>query len=138
MYAAKQLERLLMHGEIHKAICFACDTTGLRGRSGKQYTCNKCKECLPLEAFSVETRKGHGVRAWRCEECQRPTCMACGSKPVKALNFDYGDPAQYLCRSCLYPPCSGGCGKPRPTKYQGRREFNVHNLPLWYCAACRQ
>ena len=128
-YDARHLERLLQHSEIHKAVCLRCDSAGLRGESSKPYKCSKCEESLPLTAFSVETRKTHGEKRWRCEACQRPACIQCGSRPAKALNHESGRREEYVCKGCLYPPCSGGCGKPRPAKYQGRREYNVRNLP---------
>ena len=124
-YDARHLERLLQHQEIHKAVCLRCDSAALRGESSKQYKCCKCKKSLPLSAFSVETRKRHGENTWRCEACQRPTCIHCGRRPDSALTYDSGAREEYLCKACLYPPCSGGCGKPRPPKYQGRREQNV-------------
>ena len=135
-YDAKHLERLLLHNELANAVCLFCDTTALRGHGGEPHTCSKWRRSLPWGAFSVETRKKREASKWRCEECQRPRCTRCGDRPTKPLTYDAGDLSDYICQPCLYPPCAGGCGKGRPAKHRGRREYNVRNMPAWYCPEC--
>ena len=56
--------------------------------------------------------------------------------PTNPLTYDVGNLSEYICQVCLYPPCASACGKERPTKHRGRCEYNVLNMPAWYCREC--
>ena len=112
-YDAKSLKRLLLHDELHNAVCLFCDSSSLRGQSWESHSCSKCEKNLPWSAFSIETRRSRNPRKWRCEECQRPLCTKCGQRPNKPLTYDVEDTEDFICQPCLYPPCSFGRGNIR-------------------------
>ena len=62
---------------------------------------------------------------WYCPKC-RGKCVNCAGPLPK--NAEAGT----WCATCAYPPCSGGCGEPRPheTRYHARHK------PQWLCQAC--
>lgn len=35
------------------------------------YTCTKCREVLPVEAFSINTKRGKQYRRTECKQCLR-------------------------------------------------------------------
>ena len=39
------------------------------------------KKRLPLDSFSVSTRKSKNKSKWKCDACQRPTCTSAVDLP---------------------------------------------------------
>ena len=62
---------------------------------------------------------------WWCQRC-KGNCGNCGG-PLPS-NAEAGT----WCVTCAYPPCSGGCGEPRPQK----TGYHAQQKPLWLCQAC--
>ena len=90
----------------------------------------KGKSAQPISHFSRHTQMSRNLKAWKCENCQKPACKKCGKRPVKPLTYSWKDP--YECLECLYPPCSG-CGTRRPSK----RLCADHIHKAWRCKDCR-
>ena len=63
---------------------------------------------------------------WWCQRTARETVHNCGG-PLPS-NAEAGT----WCVTCAYPPCSGGCGEPRPQK----TGYHAQQKPLWLCQAC--
>ncbi|CAL1144306.1 unnamed protein product, partial [Cladocopium goreaui] len=62
---------------------------------------------------------------WYCQNC-KGKCANCGG--LLPRNAEAGT----WCATCAYPPCSGGCGEPRPHE----RRYHAQHKPLWFCLAC--
>ena len=62
---------------------------------------------------------------WYCQNC-KGKCANCGG--LLPRNAEAGT----WCATCAYPPCSGGCGEPRPHE----RRYYAQHKPLWFCQAC--
>ena len=124
-------------------MCRSCQ--GKRERAPK--TCPQCSQ--PVKAAAT-------LGAW-CLDCAYPNCVGCGKEKrpqngkyhakrvpqwtcqkcltKKCLQCD-AIPGQYQgwCVTCAFPPCSGGCGQPRPYK---KLKYHAQNIPKWYCDSCR-
>ena len=104
--------------------------------SSRLYSCNgACGKDLPLEAFSVVTRKGRGqsLKTWRCELCQRPPCIDCGARPHKPIGSKALPPSEYRCAECTFPPCIS-CGGKRPC---ANWKYKIQHCPEWTCPLCK-
>ena len=64
---------------------------------------------------------------WFCEHCNAAKqCANCAGPLPSNVQADT------WCVTCAYPPCSGGCGAPRPQKTR----YHAQQKPLWLCQAC--
>ena len=80
-----------------------------------------CGQPRPQKAANHAKQKAD----WYCQNC-KGKCVNCGSSLPR--NAEAGT----WCATCAYPPCSGGCGEPRPHE----RRYHAQHKPLWLCRAC--
>ena len=80
-----------------------------------------CGQPRPQKASNHAKQKAD----WYCQNC-KGKCVNCGSSLPR--NAEAG----IWCATCAYPPCSGGCGEPRPHE----RRYHAQHKPLWLCRAC--
>ena len=125
--------------------CYRCE--GLHKNweiMSHQHKCQGCKKTLPWSAydpillgwlFKREKKRGFSEkREVYCDECKYPACARCSTRPWKPPTAMHLHDGQYVCQSCRYPPCTGGCGTPRPDK----RSYSVFHMPKWTCADCKR
>ena len=138
-----ELRRLCGARELWRLQCEACGrvaasatTAGATApRSATvQWRCRRCGQTKPLAAFSDRMQRRRQGAHTKCHDCQHPRCAACGERPERIYDHPYTD-GDYFCQRCAYPPCAGGCGRPRPStssSYWHRRR-----MPTWFCPECR-
>ena len=80
-----------------------------------------CGQPRPQKASNHAKQKSD----WYCQNC-KGKCVNCGSPLPK--NAEAGT----WCATCAYPPCSGGCGEPRPQ----RPANHAKHLQKWFCQHC--
>ncbi|CAE8629629.1 unnamed protein product, partial [Polarella glacialis] len=132
MFDNKSLAQWIQQQELWKASCLQCRPLNKPHLHKQSYACSRRKEQKPLAAFSVVVQKGNNLSRWRCLDCQFPKCATCGRQRAQPMThtFTHGS---YFCAACGWPPCSGGCGAPRP---QDSR-FHVQKKAQWFCVKCR-
>eukprot|EP00435_Cladocopium_sp_Y103_P000367 s1066_g1.t1 len=108
-------------------VCYRCE-----GRAAAAMKGRRCKRC------GKEKNRGE-VRDWN-PDTKEGTCRACAAQ-LKALPKNCSQCGEALpnkaapgtwCRMCAFPPCQGGCGRPRPQK----SSYHATNLAEWICGAC--
>jgi hypothetical protein len=104
----------------------------LECRPERCYTCSRCETLKPVSSFAVIVQNRAHNHRQRCLDCQHPQCSICMELSEQAVKEQYKDGA-YACGMCCRPPCSGGCGQPRPTDWY----HHVHRKPEWYCKQCK-
>ena len=67
------------------------------------------------------------LQEWFCQNCNAAKQCANCAGPLPS-NAEAGT----WCATCAYPPCSGGCGAPRPVK----TGYHAQHKPQWLCQAC--
>ena len=72
---------------------------------------------------------------WKCFNCQYPKCTKCKARPEFAgpSHTCYTKEGGYMCPTCRYPTCAGGCGKARPKA----SKYSVEVQKTWTCALCQ-
>lgn len=101
--------------------------------TSKQGICIQCDKALSvshLRCYTAETNSGI-CRTCVAKNNRAPkTCAKC-ARPLHA-NATPGT----WCNVCAYPPCSAGCGQPRPKK--ATYHAKLVGQELWTCGACAQ
>ena len=72
----------------------------------------------------------------RCEDCRRPACTQCGTRPGTFLTSKQSlktkqEKTSYLCPNCTCSPCQK-CGCP-PSK----KQRTLHKGGSWTCGKCK-
>ena len=115
--------------ELRRARCKKCEAkpASSTARQGICVQCDKAVSVAHLTNYTAATNAGV-CRACVQKASRAPkTCGNC-SKPLHAS----ATPGTW-CRPCAYPPCSAGCGEPRPQK----GKYHAKHLPVWKCPKCR-
>ena len=115
--------------ELRRARCKKCEAkpASSTARQGVCIQCDKAVSVSHLTNYTAATNAGV-CRACVQKASRAPkTCGNC-SKPLHAS----ATPGTW-CRPCAYPPCSAGCGEPRPQK----GKYHAKHLPVWKCPKCR-
>ena len=82
-----------------------------------------------LKHYTAESQTGVRRTCVAKQARASKTCANCG-QPLKASQT----PGTW-CKPCAYPPCTGGCGKPRPQA--GKRRLHAKKHPIWHCPECQ-
>ena len=80
-----------------------------------------CGQPRPQKASNHAKQKSD----WYCQNC-KGKCGNCGGTLPR--NAEAGT----WCATCAFPPCSGGCGEPRPRETR----YHAQHKPQWLCRAC--
>ena len=97
-----------------------------KAKQGLCSNCNKAVSVSHLVHYSANSQTGV-CRACVAKQVRAPkTCAKC-AQPLHA-NATPGT----WCTACAFPPCSGGCGKPRPKKGSNHAKLKTH----WLCKSC--
>lgn len=59
---------------------------------------------------------------WACATCTTKKCVACGKPLGSHVKADA------MCEACRFPPCSAGCGAPRPSR---KLSYQVPKMMTW-------
>ena len=142
-FDVQELLTLSAAGEMSRLVCVACRARTapdgaaarrMQRQSDRHFACGRCGEEKPASAFSDIVRKTrYSANRWKCMSCQFPSCRICGRKPEQPCIHPFED-GDYFCSTCAFPPCAGGCGRPRPhnSKNHARKKAE------WYCTECRK
>ena len=117
--------------ELRRLRCKKCATTPVAATS-KQGLCTECNKTVSVSHLTHYTAASQTGLCRACVANQArasKTCANCG-QPLKASQT----PGTW-CKPCAYPPCTGGCGKPRPQV--GKRRLHAKKNPIWHCPECQ-
>ena len=118
----------------------------------------KCAGCKKVDRPHKAANHAKHRPFWRCAKCALDMCEKCNKQPVGSMAgpsplafcsqcrpnkqcpqcngpLPAHAPSKTWCQACAYPPCSGGCGTPRPSTKKG--EYHAKHLPEWTCQSCR-
>ena len=116
-----------------------------------------CAGCKQVKRPQKGTHHAKHRPFWRCSKCATELCTQCGVRPVGFLAgpgpaalcpqcdgtalcancngpIPPGSKHDAWCNACAYPPCSGGCGTPRPSTNPAK--YHAKTLPIWTCQHC--
>lgn len=112
-------------GRTRNPYCRRCERPTPTGR-------RRCKEC-------GKEKSRNQIRHWN-PVTNTGVCRVCVKKATKvskkcsqcnALLPKRAKPEAW-CQNCAFPPCQGGCGRPRPQK----RGWHAKTKAQWVCQAC--
>ena len=133
MYDTLRLAQWRKDGHLWRAVCLECQPERRAYHNRELDMCNLCNEQKPFGAFFTNRQKSRDLKAWRCMLCERPVRTFRQARPEKPIMYQY-DRDGYKCLGCRYPPCAGGCGRPRPER---AARWSVERMPEWRCRQCR-
>ena len=104
----------------------------LNNRASTDTLCRTCSfpPCASCGCSRPDSKEYHVkvLPSWTCAVCTTKTCVSCGKPVASHVRAD----AQ--CEACRFPPCSAGCGAPRPSQ---NSYYQVLHMPTWTCSRCR-
>ena len=111
-FSPEEIARRKKNKELRRARCKKCAVAPVtaKAKQGLCSNCNRAVSVLHLVNYSAESQTGVCRTCIAKQERAPKTCAKC-AQPLHA-NATPGT----WCTTCAFPPCSGGCGQPRPPK----------------------
>ena len=127
-FSPEEIRRRKKTKELRRARCKKCAVAPVTAKA-KQGLCSNCNKAISvshLVNYRADSQTGI-CRACVTKQVRAPkTCAQC-AQPLHA-NATPGT----WCTACAFPPCSGGCGQPRPQRAPNHAKQKAH----WYCQKC--
>ena len=128
-FSPEEIRRRKRTKELRRARCKKCAAAPVTA-TAKQGWCSNCNKAISvshLVNYSADSQTGV-CRACVAKQARAPkTCAKC-AQPLHA-NATPGT----WCTACAFPPCSGGCGQPRPQK----SSYHAKQKLKWWCQRCK-